>query len=69
MPSERIVFKVAFARWVSDPGQPDLPGIYRESRRPRSRQPGWRPARDTAVAERVGHRGGERRELDQLAFP
>ena len=25
------VFKVAFARWVSDPGQPDLPGIFRES--------------------------------------
>jgi AcrR family transcriptional regulator len=25
------VFKVAFARWVSDPGQPDLPGIIRES--------------------------------------
>src|SRR5580700_10501652 len=25
------VFKVAFARWISDPGQPDLPGIFRES--------------------------------------
>ena len=25
------VFKVAFARWVSQPGQPDLPGILRES--------------------------------------
>jgi len=25
------VFKVAFARWISDPGQPDLPGIIRES--------------------------------------
>ena len=25
------VFKVAFARWVSTPGQPDLPGIFRES--------------------------------------
>jgi AcrR family transcriptional regulator len=25
------VFKVAFARWISDPGQPDLPGILRES--------------------------------------
>jgi len=25
------VFKVAFARWTSDPGQPDLPGIIRES--------------------------------------
>lgn len=25
------VFKVAFARWVSAPGQPDLPGIFRES--------------------------------------
>ncbi len=25
------VFKVAFARWVSDPGQPDLPAIFRES--------------------------------------
>jgi len=24
-------FKVAFARWVSEPGQPDLPGIVRES--------------------------------------
>jgi AcrR family transcriptional regulator len=24
------VFKVAFARWVSDPGQPDLPAIFRE---------------------------------------
>ena len=24
------VFKVAFARWVSEPGQPDLPGIFRE---------------------------------------
>jgi len=24
------VFKVAFARWVSGPGQPDLPGIFRE---------------------------------------
>jgi AcrR family transcriptional regulator len=23
------VFKVAFARWVSEPGQPDLPGIFR----------------------------------------
>jgi AcrR family transcriptional regulator len=25
------VFKVAFARWVSEPGQPDLPGIFRKS--------------------------------------
>jgi AcrR family transcriptional regulator len=25
------VFKVAFARWVSEPGQPDLPGVFRES--------------------------------------
>jgi len=25
------VFKVAFARWVGAPGQPDLPGIFRES--------------------------------------
>jgi AcrR family transcriptional regulator len=25
------VFKVAFARWIGDPGQPDLPGILRES--------------------------------------
>jgi AcrR family transcriptional regulator len=25
------VFKVAFARWVSEPGQRDLPGIFRES--------------------------------------
>jgi AcrR family transcriptional regulator len=25
------VFKVAFARWISDPGQPDLPAIFRES--------------------------------------
>jgi AcrR family transcriptional regulator len=25
------VFKVAFARWVGEPGQPDLPGIFRES--------------------------------------
>ena len=25
------VFKVAFARWISDHGQPDLPGILRES--------------------------------------
>jgi AcrR family transcriptional regulator len=24
------VFKVAFARWVSGPGRPDLPGIFRE---------------------------------------
>ena len=24
------VFKVAFARWVSEPGQPDLPGMFRE---------------------------------------
>jgi AcrR family transcriptional regulator len=24
------IFKVAFARWVSEPGQPDLPGIFRE---------------------------------------
>ena len=24
------VFKVAFARWISEPGQPDLPGIFRE---------------------------------------
>jgi len=23
------VFKVAFARWVSESGQPDLPGIFR----------------------------------------
>jgi hypothetical protein len=25
------VFKIAFARWASDPGQPDLPGIIRKS--------------------------------------
>jgi AcrR family transcriptional regulator len=25
------VFKVAFARWISEPGQPDLPGILKES--------------------------------------
>ena len=25
------VFKVAFARWISEPGQPDLPGIIHES--------------------------------------
>jgi AcrR family transcriptional regulator len=25
------VFKVAFARWVGEPGQPDLPSIFRES--------------------------------------
>ncbi len=25
------VFKVAFACWISEPGQPDLPGILRES--------------------------------------
>ncbi len=25
------VFKVAFARWISEPGEPDLPGILRES--------------------------------------
>jgi AcrR family transcriptional regulator len=25
------VFKIAFARWISEPGQPDLPGIFRES--------------------------------------
>lgn len=25
------VFKVAFARWVSEPGQPDLPAILRQS--------------------------------------
>lgn len=25
------VFKVAFAQWISEPGQPDLPGIIRES--------------------------------------
>jgi AcrR family transcriptional regulator len=25
------VFKIAFARWVSEPGQPDLPGIFRDS--------------------------------------
>jgi AcrR family transcriptional regulator len=25
------VFKVAFARWIGGPGQPDLPGIFRES--------------------------------------
>jgi AcrR family transcriptional regulator len=24
------VFKLAFARWISEPGQPDLPGIFRE---------------------------------------
>jgi hypothetical protein len=24
-------FKVAVARWISDPGQQDLPGIIRES--------------------------------------
>jgi hypothetical protein len=24
------VFKVAFARWVGQPGQPDLPGIFAE---------------------------------------
>jgi len=27
------VFKIAFARWVSEPGQPDLPAIIRESAR------------------------------------
>jgi AcrR family transcriptional regulator len=27
------VFKIAFARWVSEPGQPDLPGIIHESMR------------------------------------
>ena len=27
------VFKIAFARWVSEPGQPDLPGTIRESMR------------------------------------
>src|SRR5262245_47102017 len=27
------VFKIAFARWMSEPGQPDLPGIIRESMR------------------------------------
>ena len=25
------VFKTAFARWISEPGQPDLPGMIRES--------------------------------------
>ena len=25
------VFKVAFARWISEPGEADLPGILRES--------------------------------------
>jgi AcrR family transcriptional regulator len=25
------VFKIAFSRWVSEPGQSDLPGIFRES--------------------------------------
>jgi hypothetical protein len=25
------VFKTAFGRWISEPGQPDLPGIIRES--------------------------------------
>ncbi|MGH3304783.1 MAG: TetR/AcrR family transcriptional regulator [Streptosporangiaceae bacterium] len=25
------VFKIAFARWVSEQGEPDLPGIFRES--------------------------------------
>jgi AcrR family transcriptional regulator len=25
------VFKVAFARWVSEPGRPDLPGMFREA--------------------------------------
>lgn len=25
------VFKTAFARWIGEPGQPDLPGIIRES--------------------------------------
>jgi AcrR family transcriptional regulator len=25
------VFKIAFARWVSEPGQSDLPGIFRDS--------------------------------------
>ena len=25
------VFKVTFARWISEQGQPDLPGIFRES--------------------------------------
>jgi AcrR family transcriptional regulator len=24
------IFKIAFARWTSEPGQPDLPGIFRE---------------------------------------
>jgi AcrR family transcriptional regulator len=27
------VFKIAFARWISEPGQPDLPGIIHESMR------------------------------------
>ena len=27
------VFKIAFVRWISEPGQPDLPGIIRESMR------------------------------------
>ena len=27
------VFKIAFARWISGPGQPDLPGIIHESMR------------------------------------
>ena len=25
------VFKIAFTRWISEPGQPDLPGLLRES--------------------------------------
>ena len=25
------VFRIAFARWISETGQPDLPGIFRES--------------------------------------
>jgi len=25
-----VVFKVAFARWVREPGQPDFPGIFRD---------------------------------------
>src|SRR5262252_8992447 len=36
------VFKIAFARWISEPGQEDLPGIIRESvRELRGMLTGW----------------------------
>jgi len=36
------VFKTAFARWISEPGEPDLPGIIRESvRELRGMLTGW----------------------------